>query len=279
MTEGPEPIVLTDAGEIRDALEHTELLPHASGDMREGATSRLRASMARFSGPLEHADRRRAVVDAIDAIDTEQARRFAAELTASRLTGAPLDGIEIAGAVPTEVLASCLGLGAPLEQVVADMLAIVSVIGRGAPSSRESDDATERMLGLGSDQSGGGVPTVSILYQNFDATWSLLTTTLAAAATGMPAVAAVPRTRRVAGVDVELLRGRVAEGSELVLEIGQAGLPFGAGPHQCPGQALAEAIVAGIVAAIDASPYRVDPSGIVTDVDGRPTALPMSVSS
>ena len=83
---------------------------------------------------------------------------------------------------------------------------------------------------------GGGMPTISILYQNFDATWSFLHDhALAAAATGLPAVAAVPRTQHVAGVDVELLRGRVAAGSEIVLEIGQAGLPFGAGPHQCPG--------------------------------------------
>src|SRR5580765_6721517 len=64
-----EPIVLTDAGEIMDALERDELLPHASADQREGATNRLRANMARFSGPADHAERRRAVVAAIEAID------------------------------------------------------------------------------------------------------------------------------------------------------------------------------------------------------------------
>ena len=61
-----------------------------------------------------------------------------------------------------------------------------------------------------------------------------------------------------------------------LLEIGQAGLPWGSGPHYCPGQRLAEAIVAGILAAIDAAQYEVDVTGILTDPDGRPTRLPMS---
>ena len=265
-----EPIVLTDAAEIMGALERDDLLPHASADQHGGATSALRASMARFSDPAEHSGRRRTVEAAIRAIDTERAHAFAADLTASRLTGEPLDGIVIAGTVPTEALASCLELHAPLEQIVADMLAIVRVIGRGAPSSPESDSATERMLALCADCPGGGVPTVSILYQNFDATWSLLTTTLQACATRVPAVPAV--------ADVELATRTIRAGSDVVLEIGQAGLPFGFGPHQCPGHELARAIVAGILAAIDASRYTVDPAGIVIDGDGRPTVLPMAIA-
>jgi hypothetical protein len=231
--------------------------------------------MARFSGPAEHAERRRAVVEAMRGIDPERVLALATEQAASRLTGASIDGIQIAGTVPTEALARAFELQAPLEQIVADMLAIVKVIGRGAPSSSESDAATDRMLALCADCPGGGVPTVSILYQNFDATWSLLTTLLQACATQVPAVPAVPRTRRVAAVDLEWLGRTIAAGSDVLLEIGQAGLPWGFGPHQCPGQQRSEAIVAGILAAIDAAGYEIDPTGITTDADGRPTALPM----
>ncbi len=271
-----DPIVLTDAAEIMEALERRDLVPHPSADARPGATNRLRASMARFSGPADHPQRRQAVVDAIRAIDPERALGFATEQAASRLTGEPIDGIQIAGTVPTEALARCLALAAPLDQVVADMLAIVRVIGRGAPSTPQSDEATERMLTLCGDHPGGGVPTVSVLYQNFDATWSLLTTLLQACATQVRAVPAVPRTRRVAAADVALTGRLIRQGSDILLEIGQAGLPWGSGPHYCPGQRLAEAIVAGILAAIDAARYEVDVTAILTDPDGRPTRLPMS---
>ena len=272
-----EPIVLTDATEIAEALERNELLPHPSADQRHGATLRLRRSMARFSGPDDHAARRQAVVDAIRAIDPERARAFATEQAAARLDGAPIDGIEIAGAVPTEAIARCLALDAPLDQVVVDTLAIVRVIGRGAPSTPESDAAAGRMLALCADHPGGGVATVSVLYQNFDATWSLLTTLLLARASQVRAVPAVPRTRRVATADAVLTTRTIPAGADVLLEIGQAGLPWGSGPHQCPGQRLAEAIVAGILAAIDAAHYEVGIEGVVTDPDGRPTQLPMSV--
>jgi len=161
--------------------------------------------------------------------------------------------------------------------VVGDMLAIVRVIARGAPSTSDSDAATERMLALCADRPGGAVATVSVLYQNFDATWSSLTTLLQACATQVRAVPAAPRTRRIATVDVALAARTIPAGSDVLLEIGQAGLPWGSGAHQCPGQRLAEAIVAGILAAIDAAHYEVDVGGILTDPDGRPTQLPMSV--
>src|SRR5262245_31325143 len=111
-------IVLTDRAEIMAALESSHLLPHPSGDARDGATNRLRAEMARFSGPAEHAGRRRAVVEDIRAIDAERAHALAVERAAMRLSGDPIDGIEIAGTVPTEAVASCLALNAPLAPVV-----------------------------------------------------------------------------------------------------------------------------------------------------------------
>ncbi len=65
----------------------------------------------------------------------------------------------------------------------------------------------------------------------------------------------------------------IAAGTALVLEIGAAGLPFGAGPHECPGRAVAESIVAGVVAAFAASHLQIDAARTVVDDDGRPTTL------
>ena len=60
-----------------------------------------------------------------------------------------------------------------------------------------------------------------------------------------------------------------------MLEIGAAGLPYGAGPHRCPGIELAEQITAGVVDAIDAAGYRIDLAAVTVDADGRPTTLPI----
>ena len=84
---------------------------------------------------------------------------------------------------------------------------------------------------------------------------------------------AVPRTRRVALGSTTIDGLAIVPGTALVLEIGAAGLPFGAGPHECPGRALAESIVAGVVDAFVASGLQIDASRTVVDPDGRPTRL------
>jgi hypothetical protein len=157
--------------------------------------------------------------------------------------------------------------------VVADVLAIVQVIGPGRPASVESDAAVDRMLTVCGEHPAGPVPVLSMLYQNFDATAALVTTTLLGRARQLVPVAAVPRTRRIASEDVVVAGQRLERGTELTLEIGSAGLPFGAGRHQCPGQRLAEAIVGGIVGAIDESGFVVDLDSVATDDDGRPTVM------
>ena len=68
----------------------------------------------------------------------------------------------------------------------------------------------------------------------------------------------------------------VRGGSDVVLEIASVGLPYGAGPHQCPGRRLAELIVAAVVAAIRDAGYTVVASESTLDDDGRPTCLPIT---
>jgi cytochrome P450 len=91
---------------------------------------------------------------------------------------------------------------------------------------------------------------LSLLYQNFDATAAAVRAATTARRRGTPAEPAVARTRRT------VLESTVVDGLEVepeidvVLEIGAAGLPYGAGPHECPGRVLAERIVAGIVGVV-----------------------------
>lgn len=52
-------------------------------------------------------------------------------------------------------------------------------------------------------------------------------------------------------------------------------LRVGVGPHTCPGQHLAKAIVEGIVDALDAGNYRMLNDLTPFNDAGRPTTLPM----
>ena len=237
----------------------------------------LRASMARFSGPAEHAERRRAVMEAIArAAGSSCSATSRATSRHARLAVDRLDAIgSIAQVVPTEALATVLELPGRLDQLVADVGAVVRVIGRGEPATAATDATTDRLLRRCAGHSAGAVPVVSLLYQNFDATAALIGTTLVAAATNQAAVPAVPRTRRVAQRDVSVAGVVVTAGSELTLEIGTARLSFGTGAHRCPGQELAEQLVAAVVTAIGDAGYIVLSHEATFDDDGRPTYLPL----
>jgi hypothetical protein len=258
--------VVVDAPvDVAAVLADPRLVPHRSADPSSGATIRLRAAMARFSEPSAHPPRRAAVVDVVAGLDLVELRTVAAQLTAASLRGDEVDVLrDVAGVVPTAALWRALRLPEPVA--IADVEAVVRVIGRGQPATPAADAATERLL----EVAGGDVAVVSALYQNFDATAALIASTLG---TGDPPAPAVPRTRRVAVGDVVVAGRSVPTGTTLVVEIGAAGLPFGAGPHECPGRLAAEAIVGGVVDAVATSGFHVDPADTVLDADGRPTRL------
>jgi hypothetical protein len=264
---------LHDPVAVAAALADEALVPPGPPRAPKGTTERLRASMARFSPPSTHGPRRREVVGTIDRLDLVQVEAVARDRAHRRLTGARVDALgQIAAIVPTETLAICLGATADRDRLVADVATIVRVIGRGAPADEQSDAAVERLGVVFADHPEGVTSALSILYQNTDATAALVATRLAAFLGG-PAAPAVPRTRRVAARDTRVGPLVVPSGAELTLEIGVAGLPFGAGPHRCPGELVAERMVAGITAAIAAAGYVVDPASVTVDHDGRPATL------
>lgn len=244
------PVSVDDHDAIEGALRSSDLVPPASTDSSAGATITLRNAMARFSGPDRHPERRAHIDALIGRLDVTAAERLAGSV-ARDLLAAGASEHTVVRVAPTRALLALLGPGPSTDSVVDDVEAVVRVIGRGEPAEAAADAATERLLAAvpaGDDP----VAVVSLLYQNFDATTALLRNTLAARATGTAPEPAVRATRRVAVVPTEVDGTVLAAGDEIVLEIGRAGLPFGAGPHECPGRALAEAFVRGVVSALDA---------------------------
>jgi hypothetical protein len=241
--------VITGRPEIEQALGDQSLIPHAHPHDSSSATMRLRAAMARFSGPNEHPMRRIAVEHAIQSLDI--AAVVAAASTATRILVDDEPSAQTVQAVirsvPTVSVSAALGAATAASRIVDDVETIVSVIGRGEPSTSSSDEATHRLLDRFAGHPDGAVAAVSVLYQNFDATSALIRKLLEARTTRRTAAPAVAATRRVTTTAVWIDGVTITAGSELTLMIGAAGLPFGAGPHACPGRVLATALAEGIV--------------------------------
>jgi cytochrome P450 len=217
--------------------------PPAPATLRPGAAADLRAAMARFSDGRAHGPRRAAVDAALAGLDPDALRAASADAARRR----PAAG---ASAVTTEVLARAFGAGdGDVAGLVADVGRMVAVIFRGEPSGPEADAAVARVLDRFAGHPAGAVAVASVLYQAHDATAGLVAAMLAGRERGGDRPSAGVRTRRVATADAEVGGIRVAAGATVVLDLATADLPFGAGPHRCPGPGVAEAIAAGIVSA------------------------------
>jgi cytochrome P450 len=273
-----EPVVLATEAEIRAALTNDRLAP-PSWPGGGGSTVALRSAMARFSGPEEHPTRRRAVEATIAALDLVTVAAAARAGTARRLGQAgsnllPVEAIaQVARPVAAEAIAAGFGVpDAALDRLVRDVDTVVAVIGRGGPSTVATADATDRLLATFASHPCGAVAAISTLYQSMDATAALVATTLLAGASVGPAVP-IARTTRVAIAPTEIGGMSLPTGTPVSLELGVSGLWFGAGPHACPGRALAGSIVGSVVAAIADADRVVDVDRTEFDSDRRPTAV------
>ncbi len=272
-----ERIAFTTRADAEIALNSDSLIPPPKPtSLLPGATADLRDAMARFSAAPVHAQRRAAVVLAIDQLNADRLRQVAAERAALRLRGDRIDAVaDLAYVVPTEAICSMLDADADLADVLADTLAVVKVIARGEPSSESSDSAADRLLLRFAAHPMGAVPAVSLLYQTHDATAALTLATIVARDQGSERRCAITSTVRVATQATTIGTTAVAAGSVVTIVLDTSGYEFGAGPHRCPGQHLAEAIVDGIMDALDAGNYRMLTDLAVFNDAGRPTTLPM----
>jgi hypothetical protein len=179
----------------------------------------LRAMVARFSSGPDHQRRRALAVAELAKIDPAVLRRMAAETTCS----------------PAEVLARAMGVE------VGDAVAVAArAYHPHTVADSDADLAVARLV----DAFGGvsdelTAARISLLIQSCDATAAL-----------------VAKARDHAGVQ-ETLRDdpplretrRVRNGQVVMVSLD--GRPFGAGTHECPGQAHAIALAEGVLARPD----------------------------
>jgi len=221
----------------------------------------LRAGVPRFSRGPEHTPRRGYTQAVIDRVDPVALRATARRLAEQALAGDP--AADVAREVPVRALADALGLP---SVDVADVAAVAKVYLTAVGDSTdiiEADSAVARLVaavGGGSDDQTAAL--VGVLVQSYQATATLISNSAAAltvhdglsstevVATTLVADPPTPPARRMAMVDTHVGDASVAAGETVLLAIGAAGFPFGAGPHACPGAAQATAIAEGVLDAL-----------------------------
>jgi cytochrome P450 len=224
---------LSRRADVEAALDHPDLVPFCTNaGLGWGSTAMLVRSMARFSDGRAHAERRAAVEAVVAHLMAQPLRELAAARTTVR-------SVEHGRHVPTETLADALGIDS--DGLETDVDAIAAVIGRGEPPTAASEAAADRLLRRCS------VPVISILYQAHDATANLVAATVEARNTATTRQPAVRETRRRATRDTDVQGTALRRDEVVVLDLAAAGLEYGAGPHVCPGRAVAEAIVQGVM--------------------------------
>jgi hypothetical protein len=275
-------LTLSIPEEVFAALLNPALEPPSAPEcVGAGPTANLRAAMARFSPTDLHASRRHDVVELINSIDPLLVHARAAELVQQLVAGrTSIDLVaELAYELPASVLIEVLGLHGERRSIVSDTFAIVEVIGRGCIVSPQTDQAVGRLLAAGEVDAFDPIAVVSVLYQTFDAVAALVIETFLSRHHQVQRAAAVKRTVRVAASETTVLQRSVAEGQTVVLDLDSSGLEFGAGPHRCPGGHLAEAIVGGLLTAIDSLGFEVVEVGSEVDHNGRPASINISQRS
>jgi cytochrome P450 len=267
--------MLSQPADVEAALNSSALEPIPKVvELAPGPTSALRDGMARFSGADRHRERRLAVVNELTELNPDAAYEIARRRTEVLFVGQPVDLVSaIAFRIPSEVLCEQLNLAASSSEIIADVLEIVRVIGRGEQLTNACDVAVERLLEVCSFGGTDAVSVISLLYQNFDATASLVINTLVANHLKLERVSAVKQTRRIARANIAIGGTHIKTDDIVILDLDAAGFEFGAGSHHCPGRALAESICRGITDAVASSGYELDFANAIFDDGGVPISV------
>jgi hypothetical protein len=219
-------VTLDDPAEILAVLHDPRFaVPSPAG----GATALgwLREHVARFSDGADHERRRALAVAALEHIDPQALRERARALATP----------ENAGRLAVQVLAEALAASGAVADHVAT---IAEGYFPGTDAGAGGDDAVAALVqAFGGTADEATAARIGLLVQACDATAGLIATALNHS--GEPPVRVL---RRVAIKDA---RG-IAQGS--TVEMDARTVPFGAGPHACPGRSHALAIADGAVEAL-----------------------------
>lgn len=227
-------------------------MPHVPDGGPVASIRWLRRNVARFADGGAHERRRHQVADLLGEVEPALLRERAAELTRTVLRAAdghPVDVMaRVARIVPLQVLTAALRMP-PLPP---DAVALVAQAYQpNAGEEEAADGAVARLVeALGGVADEITAARIGLLVQAYDATAGLVGNAVLMMLRQLPDAAAgtVVAETLLQDPPVRATRRLATEtGAILTLDLAASGLPFGAGPHRCPGRDHAVAMAEGIV--------------------------------
>ncbi|MEV6880101.1 hypothetical protein [Amycolatopsis sp. NPDC051128] len=216
----------------------TAPVPPVPSDVPAGSVAWLRASVARFSNGSDHVRRRSLSVDLLADVDAYSLRDKAFARTAQLAD--ELDAFDvmavIARPVPVGILAEALGL----PDVSADVALVAAAYHPHVTPDADAEAALGRLIAVCGGTTELAAARIGLLIQACDATAGLIGNALSASLAGNPG-------ELLAEPPVLCTRRRI-DGEDVTVSL--AGMPFGAGPRECPGSAQAIALATGVLQAL-----------------------------
>jgi len=236
------------------------------------------AHLVRMNDGAFHENHRPAVVRSASRWRPDEVAEAAAEAALDLLSRRTVN--ELLSHVPVQAMARLLGVPRPeLDRTVAWVHDFTHGIAAGADASAvaRADAAARGLLQQGAAEGLEPVRAanrIALMQQALDATAGLLGNVLVrarglperSAAAEAPAFVAevacsdpaVHNTRRFAATDLLLAGQTLRAGDGVLVLLVTAGLGFGAGPHACPGEAIALTIAASALQVLQGTPGWLD---------------------
>ena len=271
LAEGPP--LLFDAGldcwlatgsGVPAVLEHPDLRVRPAGQpvplhLIGTACGAIFAELVRMNDGARHAGARRQLMQRLAGEDLVRLHEDTARLACDHQPGGAAQLNRLIFDMPLLAVAQLLGFApADLPQIAAwtqELVAALPVTADHATIARAEQAASGLQTAftclLPDADANQRANLIGLLTQTCEATAGLLgNSVLALHAKGARApTLAIHNTRRFAVCDVQLDNVTIRQGQMVLVLLAGDGLAFGHGVHRCPGQAVAQTIVAAILAA------------------------------
>lgn len=215
------------------------------------------AELARMNDGARHAGPKRWLMQLLAGVDLARLHDETARLARDHLPGSAAELNELMFDLPLFAVAQLLGFapaeGPQIARWTRDFVAALPVQADSATVARAQSAATGLQQAFGAVRPGDDASLqanlIGLLVQTCEATAGLLGNGVLAlrAQTGPEPVLAIHNTRRYAACDLQVNGITIKQGQMILVLLGSAGLGFGHGVHLCPGQAVAQTIVAAIL--------------------------------